>query len=101
MTGALKPLKSGGVSDPVLLDDGVYIFKVHETDDAFNETHVRNVMTLERRQKEREAYVPKLRKEAYVAVADEYKEAVTPLLNRDPATAPDKLESSDKKPKQQ
>jgi parvulin-like peptidyl-prolyl isomerase len=98
---ALKPLKVGQVSDPVLLDDGVYIFKVHETDDAFNETHVRNVMTLERRQKEREAYVPKLRREAYVEIADDYKAEVVPLLTRADAAVPQKLESSDKKPKQQ
>jgi len=98
---ALKPLKAGGVSDPVLLEDGFYIFKVHETDDAFNETHVRNVLTLERRQKEREAYVPKLRKEAYVAVSPSYQAAVLPLLNRNDAAAPEKLESSEKKPKNQ
>lgn len=100
VTKALKPLKAGGVSDPVVLDDGVYIFKVHETDDAFNETHVRNVMTLERRQKEREAYIPKLRKEAYVQVADDYKAAVLPLLDRNQTAAPDKLESSEKKPQE-
>lgn len=98
---ALKPLKAGQVSDPVLLEDGVYIFKVHESDDGFNETHVRNVMTLERRQKEREAYVPKLRKEAYVDVAEEYKAEVMPLLTRGDAAAPQKIESSEKKPKQQ
>lgn len=97
---ALKPLKAGGVSDPVLLEDGVYIFKVHDTDDAFNETHVRNAMTIERRQKEREAYIPKLRKEAYVEVADDYKAAVMPLLDRNQVSAPDKLESSDKKPQE-
>ncbi|HEX5707157.1 MAG TPA: peptidylprolyl isomerase [Pyrinomonadaceae bacterium] len=93
---ALKPLKAGGISDPVLLDDGYYIFKVHETDDAFNETHVRNVMTLERRQKEREAYVPRLRKEAYVEIAEEYKASVLPLLTKNDPAAPQKLESSEK-----
>lgn len=84
---AVSPLKPNGVTDPIQLDEGFIIFKVHERDDAYNENQVRGEMLSERADKERETYTRNLRKDAYIKPADNYKEIIQPLLDRDRAAA--------------
>jgi parvulin-like peptidyl-prolyl isomerase len=81
---ALKSLKTGGITEPIKGEQGYTIFHVDERTPAgepvFEENKVREAMTYERMPKEREAYLAKLRQEAYVKVSDNYKEAVAPFL---------------------
>lgn len=95
VAAALKNLKKGEVTDPIRITDPVrktdayQIFRVDDRTPAgepvFNENQVREVMTMERSPKEREQYLQKLRDEAYIKVADNYRAAVEPLLNSKPA----------------
>jgi len=89
---AIKNLKAGGVTDPIRTDEGYIILRVDERTAAggatFNENQVREAMTYERADKEHEAYLSNLRKEAYINVAKDYQDAVLPLLKLNaPATA--------------
>jgi peptidyl-prolyl cis-trans isomerase SurA len=108
---ALKNVPVGGVSDPLRLDEGLEILRVEERTPAsepiaFNEEKVREAMTFERRDKQREAYMKTLRKEAYIRLADDYRATVGPLLATDtPSTkantsapAPAPKNSNGKKP---
>jgi peptidyl-prolyl cis-trans isomerase SurA len=106
VAGAVKNVAVGGVSDPLLAVDGFHIFRVDErtaasTAATFNENRVREVITIERSPKERDAYLQNLRNEGYVKVADNYKDAVEPLLklNR-PTTAKSSEKNKDEKKKQ-
>ena len=102
MAAAVKPLKGGEVSDPIQLEEGFLIFKVHERDDAYNENQVRAEMLRERGEKDREAYVKNLRKEAYIKPAPNYKEMLQPLFDKDlNATADKKQAVADKDKKNQ
>jgi parvulin-like peptidyl-prolyl isomerase len=83
ISGAVKNLKVGGVSDPVKADDGYMILRVNERDDSFKENFVRGMMTQERAEKEREKYLRTLRKEAYIKPAENYKAIIQPVLDRD------------------
>ena len=96
---AVKPLKAGQVSDPVQMDEGFIVFKVHERDDAFNENQVRGQMLQERGEKDRAEYVATLRKEAYIKPADAYKDALQPLLDKDRPVSSSSKQSDEKKPK--
>ncbi|MGH9942762.1 MAG: peptidyl-prolyl cis-trans isomerase [Pyrinomonadaceae bacterium] len=82
---AVKPLKAGGVTDPIKDEYGFTIFRVDERtaggDSSYDENKVREAITLSRLDKEREEYIRKLRQEAYIEVAPGYREAVLPLLN--------------------
>lgn len=80
---AVKGLKVGGVSDPVKTDEGYMILRVNERDDAFKENFVRGMMTQERSEKERDAYLRTLRKEAYIKPAENYKAVIQPALDKD------------------
>ncbi len=83
---AVKDMKAGQVTDPIISDDGVTILRVNDRDDAFKEQQVRGQIVEERRDKEREIYMNTLRKDAYINVAKDYKEAVLPLLKIEPET---------------
>ena len=100
MAAAIKPLKAGEVSDPVQVEEGFIIFKVHERDDAFNENQVRSEMLRARGDKDREEYVKNLRKDAYIKPAPNYKEMLQPLLDKDMSTTADKDAADKKAPKQ-
>ncbi|MDQ3920333.1 MAG: peptidyl-prolyl cis-trans isomerase [Acidobacteriota bacterium] len=80
---ALKSLKAGQVSEPIKTDEGYMILRVNTRDDAFNENFVRGAMTQERSDKEHESYLRGLRKDAYIKPADNYKEVIQPLLDKD------------------
>ena len=82
---AIKNVKVGGISEPLRGTDGFQIFRVDErnpgqTTATFNEDSVRQVITVERAPKERDAYLQALRNDSYVNVAKDYQESVLPLL---------------------
>lgn len=85
IAGAVKNVKAGGVSDPLKSDEGYQILRV-DTREAgsntptFNENNVRLAMTSERSPKAHEAFLQKLRDEAFIKVAKDYSESVLPLL---------------------
>jgi len=85
IAGAIKTLQAGGVSDPVHTDEGLIILRVDERtaagNSSFNENQVREAITAERSSKERAAYMQKLRSDAYIKVADNYRAAVSPFLS--------------------
>jgi parvulin-like peptidyl-prolyl isomerase len=79
----VKNLKAGGISDPFKIDEGYMILRVNERDETFNENQVRGAIVAERRDKERETYMRTMRQEAYIKPADNYKDLVQPLLDKD------------------
>jgi peptidyl-prolyl cis-trans isomerase SurA len=80
---AIKNLKAGQVSEPIKTDEGYMILRVNTRDDAFNENFVRGAVTQERAEKEHDTYLRGLRKEAFIKPAENYKEVVQPLLDKD------------------
>ena len=106
IAGAIKNLKAGGVSEPLKSDEGYQILRV-DTRTAgsnaatFNENEVRGAMTQDRSPKAREDYLQGLRNEAYVKIADSYKDQVAPLLKIvPPAAAVKKASKKDKDKKE-
>ena len=105
LAAAIRNLKAGQVSDPIRTDEGYQILRVDERTagsptPTFNENQVREAITIERAQKEREAYLKSLREEAYIKIAPGYKDAVEPLLGLNkPATATAVTKDADKKDK--
>jgi peptidyl-prolyl cis-trans isomerase SurA len=98
----IKNVKVGGISDPLLAPDGFHIFRVDERTPAsavatFNENRVREVMTIERSPKEREAYLRTLGNEGYVKISENYREAVEPLLKLTRPTSAQKEKEEKKK----
>ena len=94
---AIKNVPVGGVSDLIRTDEGFEILRVDERTPmgavpTFDENKVREAITIERRDKERETYMKTLRKDAYIKLAKEYEPTVAPLLGINtatPATASD------------
>ncbi len=84
---AIKNLKAGEVSDVIPTDDGFVIIRVNDRDEAFKENQVRSEIVGTRAEKEREAYMQTLRRDAYIQVGKDYREAVMPLLKLDAAPA--------------
>jgi peptidyl-prolyl cis-trans isomerase SurA len=99
ISGAIKDVKAGGVSEPIKMPEGYLILRVNERDDAFKETHVRGVLTQERVPKERETYLRTLRREAYIKPAANYKDVVQPMLDKDKAETASQPEGAATKPK--
>lgn len=106
IAGAIKNLKAGGVSEPLKSDEGYQILRVDtrtagNNTAAFNENDVRGAMTQERSPKAREDYLQNLRNEAYLKIADSYKDQVAPLLKIvPPAAAVKKASKKDKDKKE-
>ncbi|HEY6119896.1 MAG TPA: peptidyl-prolyl cis-trans isomerase [Pyrinomonadaceae bacterium] len=101
VAAAIKNVKVGGISDPMLATDGYHIFRVDERSPAsdvitFNENKVREAMTIERSPKERDTYLQTLRNEGYVKVAENYRATVEPLLK---LSAPAAAKSTEKNKK--
>jgi peptidyl-prolyl cis-trans isomerase SurA len=85
IAAAVKTLPVGGVSEPLRSNDGYQILRVDErtagsTTATFNETKAREIITIERTTKEREAYLQTLRDDAYIKISETYRAAVAPLL---------------------
>jgi parvulin-like peptidyl-prolyl isomerase len=100
---ALKSVPVGGITDPIRVNEGFQILRVDErtpagTTSTFNEGQVREAMMLERQQAEREKYLQNLRNEAFIAVTDNFRDSVMPLLKlASPATAKSKDTKKEKK----
>jgi peptidyl-prolyl cis-trans isomerase SurA len=105
IAAAVKGVNQGGVSEPLKTDEGYQILKVDSrtagtNTPTFNENNVREAITRERSQKAREDYLQDLRNDAYVKIADSYRDAVSPLLKIVPPAAATKRPSKkDKKEK--
>ena len=77
LDAAPKPVKVGGVTDPIKIPNGYQILRVNSRTPAgaaatFNDNKVREAMMLEKQQKEREDYLQNLRNEAFIRVNDTY-----------------------------
>jgi peptidyl-prolyl cis-trans isomerase SurA len=105
IAGAVKSVNPGGVSEPLKTDEGYQILRVDARNagsntPTFNENSVREAITRERSPKAREDYLQELRNDAYVKIADSYRDAVGPLLKIVPPAAATKRPSKkDKKDK--
>jgi len=104
IAGAVKNVKAGGVSEPLKTDEGYHILKVDKrtagsNTPTFNENNVREAITRERSPKAREDYLQGLRDDGYVKIADNYRDAVQPLLKIVPPAAATKRAPEKKKGK--
>jgi peptidyl-prolyl cis-trans isomerase SurA len=91
---AIKGIAVGGVSEPIRSNDGYQILRVDERTPgsdaaAFNENQVREAITMERTPKERDAFLKKLRDDAYIKISENYRASVAPLLNLPPEKTAD------------
>jgi peptidyl-prolyl cis-trans isomerase SurA len=82
---AVKNVPVGGVTDLIRLDEGYQILRVDartpgSDPKTFDENQVREAITVERRDKQRNEYLKNLRKDAYIKLAPEYQATVGPLL---------------------
>jgi parvulin-like peptidyl-prolyl isomerase len=94
IANSIKNVKVGGISEPLRGNDGYQIFRVDDrtaasTTATFNENQVREAITMERASKQREDYLQNLRNEAYLKIAENYRQSVAPLLKLDPAKMAD------------
>jgi len=102
IAAAVKDIKVGGVTDPIKTQEGYQILRVDErtaagTTATFNENQVREAMMVERQPKEREAYLQKLRNEAFIKLSDSYRASVEPLLKLSTPASAKSTEKTDKK----
>jgi parvulin-like peptidyl-prolyl isomerase len=91
IVAAIKTVKAGGVSDPLVTPEGIQIIRVNDRTEGadtpqYNETAVREAITMERSPDARKTYMNDLRKNAYIKVAKNYEPLVLPLLK--PAITP-------------
>ena len=98
----VKDVKVGGVTDPIKGGGGYQILRVDERTPAgatatFNENQVREAMMIERQPKEREAFLQKLRNEAFIKLSDSYRASVEPLLKLSTPASAKSSEKTDKK----
>ena len=83
---AVKNLKTGGVSDPVELDQvGIEILRVDEKTQAssetfFDENAVRMAITMERGPEQQKKYMADLRQDSYIKINESYRPMVSPIL---------------------
>lgn len=78
--------KVGGISEPVETEEGIEIFRVDDRKEAskesvFDESEIRQAMTLEAMPAERKKYLVDLRKESYIKVNETYRPLVSPILS--------------------
>jgi parvulin-like peptidyl-prolyl isomerase len=86
IAAAIKNVPVGGTSELLRTDDGYQILHVDERTAAsdpaaFDEDKVREAITVERRDKVRDAYMKDLRRDAYIKLSKDYQETVGPLLS--------------------
>ena len=107
IAAAIKTTQAGGVAEPLRTDEGYQILRVDErtpgSDSEYNENRVREAITMERSENNRKEYLQKLREEAYIKIAEEYRSAVEPLLKIAPkpaaaTTVNNSKESDNKRP---
>ena len=102
IAAAIKNLKVGGVTEPLVSDDGYQILRLDARNagsdvPTFNEDRVREAITAERSPKERETYLQNLRNDAFIKISESYRASVEPLLKITPART---VKASDKKEKE-
>lgn len=95
LVAPLQVTKAGGVTEPIILDEGVEILRVDErvaasSESVFDETEVRKAMTYEKIPDERRKYLTTLRQESYIKINDTYRPLVAPLLFIDDRKTEDK-----------
>ena len=86
----LQAIKVGGVTDPIITEEGVEIFRLDEKKEAnyeFDENTVRGAMTYEKLPEERKKYLAGLRRDGFVKVSETYRALVEPFLPKDQNTA--------------
>jgi peptidyl-prolyl cis-trans isomerase SurA len=89
IANGVKNVQAGGISEPIRSNDGYQILRVDErtagsTTPTFNENKVREVITMERTDKEREDYLQTLRDDAYIKISENYRATVAPILKLKP-----------------
>jgi peptidyl-prolyl cis-trans isomerase SurA len=89
IANSIRNVKVGAVSDPLRTNEGYQIFRVDERipgspTAAFNENQVREAITIERGEKNREDYLQGLRNDSYIKISANYRDAVAPLLKLAP-----------------
>ncbi|HUS10027.1 MAG TPA: peptidyl-prolyl cis-trans isomerase [Pyrinomonadaceae bacterium] len=101
IANSVRNVKVGGISDPLRGSEGYQIFRVDErtpasTTATFNENQVREAITIERGSKAREDYLQTMRNDSYIKIAENYRDAVAPLLNLPPEKTADNSTSAAK-----
>jgi peptidyl-prolyl cis-trans isomerase SurA len=89
IAAAIKNVPAGGVSELLRTDEGYEIFRVDQRTAAGDtmafseatENQVREAITVERRDKEREAFMKNLRRDSYIQLNKDYQATVGPLLS--------------------
>lgn len=104
IAAALKSVKVGGVTEVLKSPDGFQILRVDERTPAsqtikFDDNRVREAMMVERQPKEREAFLEKLRNEAFIKISETYRASVEPLLKLATRTSAKTDEKGDKNKK--
>ncbi len=90
LAASIQATKVGGITDPIISEEGIEIFKVDDKkapSNEFDESMVRNVMTVEKIPDERRKFLADLRKEGFVKVSKEYEDLVKPFFSKDEVTA--------------
>lgn len=88
-SAAIKDLKTGGISDPVELDQiGIEILRVDErtaasNESVFDENAVRYAIMQERAPAEQKKFMSNLRQDAYIKINEQYRPLVSPILFAD------------------
>ncbi len=85
---AIRKTKTGDVTDPIVLDEGVLILRVDERTEAtkesyFDEDAIRRAIFSERAPEERKKYMANLRKDSYIKIAEGFRPLVAPILFED------------------
>jgi len=85
LVAPVKATKAGGVTDAILLDEGIEILRVDErtaasSESVFDESEVRRAMTVENIPAERKKYFVTLREESYIKINETYRPMVAPFL---------------------
>lgn len=101
IAAAIKNVQQGGVSEPLKTDEGYQILRVDvrsagTATPTFNENKVREAMTMENLPKARDKFLQELRNDAYVNVAESYRDSVAPFLNIVPPAAATKTTKDQK-----
>jgi len=81
----LQATKAGGITDPIVLVEGVEILRVDErqnasTESFFDETEIRKALTYEKLPEARKKYIATLREESYIKINETYRPMVAPIL---------------------
>ncbi|HAF12560.1 MAG TPA: hypothetical protein DHU55_09540 [Blastocatellia bacterium] len=103
IAAAVKDVKVGEVSEPLRTNDGYQILRVDErtpasTTASFNENQVREAITMEQSDKQREEYMQGLRNDAYIKISESYRAAVAPILKLAPEKTAENTGASGEKP---